>query len=164
MIAEIIELEKILNQEINAYSKLEGYIQEKKETIVNGDIKRLKNIDYEIEKFNSIICNLEKDRQKATAIFGHENLSINDIIEQIEDNEQIEKLSGLKFKLKKIIENIQRQNKIINSLIEHSLKLIEYSVNAIVNVISPEIAFYNNNGKVKKSSNRMEISSVNHEV
>ena len=60
----IYELEKILNQEIEAYSKLEEYISGKKQHLVNGDIEKIRIVDLELEKYNYIVEKLEEKRKR----------------------------------------------------------------------------------------------------
>lgn len=164
MITEVKELEKILNQEIEAYSRLERYIIDKKESLVSGDIDKLRNIDCEIEKIASETEILEKQRTQVTRKFGNENLTLKEIIEKIEQEDKTEKISGLRQKLKNIGGNIARQNKINAQLIEHSLRIIEYSVISIANILMPEASSYNNFGKIKGSNNKPGVSSVIHEA
>ncbi|OGH99416.1 MAG: hypothetical protein A2104_02390 [Candidatus Melainabacteria bacterium GWF2_32_7] len=164
MKTEILELEEVLNKEIEAYSKLEKYILDKKDSLISGDIEKLRNIDYEIEKFNSETGILEGKRAKITSKFGHENLSLREIIKKIEKEDKAEKISGLRIKLKNLAENIQRQNKINNQLIKHSLNILEFSIVSIANALMPEASAYNNFGKINNNQQSKGVSSINHEI
>ncbi|EKE03823.1 MAG: hypothetical protein ACD_20C00147G0004 [uncultured bacterium] len=164
MKTELLELEEALNQEIEAYSKLERYILEKKDSLVSGDIEKLKNIDYEIEKFGSETEKLGTRRAKINSRFGSENLTLKEIIEKIEEEDKAEKISGLRLKLKNLAENIRRQNNINAQLIEHSLRILEFSITSIANVIIPEASAYNKLGKANNNPNNTGVSSVIHEA
>lgn len=164
MKTEIIELESILNQEMEAYGKLEQYIIDKKESLVKGDIEKLMFIDAEIEKFSRTAGNLETKRIEVSYKFSEENLSLKEIIERIEKEEETQNLTSLRLKLKKIVESIEKHNKINARLIENSLKIIEFSVNSIAKVFIPEISAYDNHGKARKISNTSGVSSVVHDI
>jgi len=165
MRSEVIELEKILDREIEAYSKLEKYIIDKKESLINGDIEKLRDIDCEIEIITSITGDLESKRSEVSSRFGDENLSLKEIIERIEEEDKVKNITNRRSKLKNLVDNIQRQNNINAKLIEHSLKLVEFSVNSIANALLPEMSAYNNQGKIQKSRVKTEIiSSVIHEA
>jgi seryl-tRNA synthetase len=160
----LLELEEMLNKEIEAYSRLEKYITDKKECLIKGDIEKLINIDYEIEKFNHETEKIKNERERIRALFGQENLSLKDIVEKIEENDKTSKISSLRKKLKNIAENIYRKSSINAQLIEHSLRIIEQSVISIANALIPEASAYNNLGKANGSQNKTSISSITHEI
>lgn len=157
---EVFELEKILNQEIEAYLKLEEYIDGKKNYLINNDIEKVKSVDTELEKYNQIV---EKLEQKRKQIYP-DNLSLKEIIERIENKEQANKISSLRDKLKSILPNIQKQNTINAELLKHSLKIVEKSINIIANVLVPEGSAYNQNGMSKFEKRFSNLSSIEHEV
>lgn len=163
MKTEILELEKILNEEIEAYSTLEKYIIEKKDNLIQGNIEKLKYTDNELEKYSAIVEKLETKRAKVSSKFGNERMSLREIIDNIEDNRQAERISSTRDKLQNIAGNIQRHNNINAQLIAHSLKLIEHSVVSIANILVPESSAYNNSGKIK-CTQAETISSVVHEA
>lgn len=165
MKTEVAELEKILDQEVDAFSKLEKYILDKKDSLIKGDIEKLRDVDIEIEKLGFLTQNLETQRNEIGSKFSNENLSLKEIIDIIEEEDKSRNLSFLRKKLKKIVENVQRHNNINRKLIEHSLKLIEYSINSIANVLLPEGSAYNNLGKLNKKHGSSEIiSSITRDV
>lgn len=164
MKTEILELEKILNEEIEAYTRLEKYILKKRDSLISGDLEKLKNIDDEIEKFGHEAEEIETKRIKTGKKLGNENLTLKEIIERIEEEDKAENFSNLRTKLKTIIENINRQNKVNTQLIEHSLKIVEHSIVAIANILIPEATAYNNFGKISKNQVKTGVSSVIHEV
>ncbi len=160
MNTEILELEKILNQEIEAYSKLEEYITDKKNCLIKGDIEKIKTIDTELEKYNFAVEKLEEKRNKIYP----ENLTLKEIIQRIENKEHAERISVLRIKIKNIALNIQKQHTINTELIKHSLKIIESSIISIANVLVPEGSAYNKKGALKTREKIMNLSSVEHEA
>jgi len=157
---DVLELEKILNQEIEAYSKLDEYITEKRCCLINGDINKVIEVDTELQKYNSAVEKLDKKRREIYP----EDLTLKDIIEKIENKEQAKKISTLREKVKTLILKVQKQNFINNELIKHSLKIVESSIISIANVLIPESAAYNIKGAIKTNSRLSSISSVEHEV
>lgn len=156
----ILELEKILNQEIETYSKLEECINGKKESLIKGDIEKLGAVDVELEKYNIVVKKLEEKRKQIYP----DNLTLREIIERIENREQASKISFLREKIKTSVINIQKQNTINNELLKHSLKIVENSINFIANALIPEGSAYNQKGASKTRKSLSGLSSVNHEV
>jgi hypothetical protein len=160
MNTEILELEKILNQEMEAYSKLEEYITDKKDCLVRGDIEKIKTIDTELEKYNYAVEKLEEKRKQIYP----ENLTLKEIIKGIENKEHAERITALRGKIKGILSNIQKQNTINMELLKYSLKIVENSIVTIANVLIPEGSAYNRKGISKKRENTLNLSSIEHEV
>lgn len=157
---EILELEKILEQEIEACSKLEQYITDKKDYLVKGDIEGVMKVDRELERYNSAIERLE---QKRLQLYPNKN-TLSEIIEKIEEKNKARHIGNLRDKLNELLTNTQKQNNINAELIKHSLTIIESSISSIVNVLVPESSYYNSRGKVIKDENAGTISSVVHEA
>jgi len=154
------ELERILNQEIEAYSKLEEYISGKKEHLINNDMEKVRVVDVELEKYNYIVEKLEEKRKQIYP----DNSTLKEIIERIENKEQANKISNLRDKMKTILSNIQKQNTINMELLKHSLKIIENSIVVIANALVPEGSAYNKKGAVKAEKRLFDLSSVEHEA
>jgi len=157
---DVLELEKILNAEIEAYSKLEEYIAEKRSSLVNGNISKIIEIDTELCKYNNAVETLDKKRKELYP----ENLTLKEIIDRIENKEQAKKISTLRERVQNLIIKVQKQNLINSELIKHSLKIVENSIVSIANVLIPESAAYNIKGAIKTNNRLSGISSVEHEV
>ena len=157
---EILELEKILEQEISACSKLGKYITDKKDFLIQGNIEGLIKTDIELEKYNSAIEKLEEKRKQLYP----DNSLLNQIIENIEEKSKTRHIKNLKDKLNSLLVNIQKQNNINADLIKHSLNIIENSISSITNILVPENFFYDSKGKVKNGENTEIISSIIHEA
>lgn len=156
----IIELEKILNQEIETYSKLEECINEKKDSLIKGDIEKLGTVDAELEKYNMAVKKLEEKR----AQIYPDNLTLREIIDRIENREQAEKISSMREKIKTSVLNIQKQNTINNELLKHSLKIVENTIIFIAKALMPEGSAYNQKGASRTGKNLSVLSSVEHEA
>lgn len=157
---EILELEQLLNQEIEAYSKLEEYISGKNTYLIKGDMEKVKTVDEELEKYNYIIGKLEEKRKQIYPA----NVTLKQIIAKIEDKEQADKLSKLREKIKNILSNVQKQSTVNTELLKHSMKIVENSITVIANALIPEGSAYNQKGIHKTSKQLYTMSSVDHEV
>lgn len=157
---DILELEKILEQEINACSKLEQYITDKRDFLVKGDMQGIITADMEMEKYNAAIEKLEEKRKQIYP----DNFTLSEIIERVEEKNKAAHITSLKDKLNELLGSIQKKNKINAELIKHSLKIIENSINSISSVLIPESVSYNYKGKVARDENSQVISSIIHEA
>lgn len=146
---ELLELEEILEQEISACSKLEQYITDKREFLIAGDLEGLAKVDYELEKYNSVIEKLEEKKRQ---------------LYPIEENQKNQKLNNLKKKLNELLLSIDKKNNISSELIKHSLNIIEFSISSITKALVPESISYNSKGRFSKAENAGTISSVIHEA
>src|ERR1035437_2818471 len=138
MVLDIKEFEKVLDKEINVYLKIEKCVLEKKQSLVVGDLKKLKVIDFELNKYSALAKKLEEERNKVTSSFDKNNLTLKEIIEKIEEKEKRDRLTTLREKLKKIVNSVKSHNDINVKLIEHALKMLELSVLAIAKALIPE--------------------------
>lgn len=143
---EILELEQILEQEIDACSQLEKYIEEKNTCLINGDIETLTKTDIELEKYNEAIKKLEEKRK-----------------EIYPDNPPAH-IVNLKNKLKQKLTDIDNKNGISSELLKHALKIVESSISSITKVLVPESTSYNSRGRINSKENIGTISSVIHEA
>ena len=155
---EIFELEKLLNEEIEAYSEIEKYIYDKKESLIKCDIEKLKDIDCNLEEYTCLIANIESKRKNVTSKINNENMTLQEIILKIEDKNQAQRFLTTGEKIKNLVSNIKEQNNICNSLIQHGLKLVEFSINSIASALVPESSSYNRMGKTKQ--HQSQVSSI----
>lgn len=157
---QLLELETLLEQEIDACSKLEQYIDDKRICLVKGDLKGIASADVELEKYNSAVEKLEEKKKQLYP----DKSSLTEIIESINEKPKALRLSNLRDKLGSSLTHIQKQNNINAELLMHSLKVIEGSIASFVNVLVPENSSYNHKGKFIKDEATETISSVIHEV
>jgi len=143
---EILELEKILEQEIDACNHLEKYIIEKNDCLIKGDIDGLIKTDVELEKYNEAIKKLEQKRQ-----------------ELCPDNPPAH-IESLKQDLKNKLINIEKTNLLNSELLKYALKIVESSITSITKALVPESTSYNSRGKMNRDENTGTISSVIHEA
>jgi len=156
---DILELEKILEQEIEACENLEKQLTDKKESLIKGDIDAMLRADTELEKYNSAIEKLEEERKKLYP----EHSALSDIIENIEDKNSADNLSGMREKFLSKLETVRHKNNLNEELIRHSLKIVDSSINSIINMFVPENSSYNHKGLFEGESTQA-ISSVVHEA
>lgn len=157
---EIMQLEDILNGELDACLKLEKYINEKNDCLVRNDMEKIKEVDDELSKYNCIVEKLEEKRKQIYP----ENVSLVEIIKRIENKEQANKLSGLREKIKGVLNNLGKINAVSEEILKFSLKLAESSAIMIANILVPEGAAYNRKGMTKNRQEILNISSVEHEA
>jgi hypothetical protein len=159
MLTDVMELENLLKKELDVFLKLEEYTVEKKKHLIKSDMDNLRNIDIEIEKLGILIKNMELKKSEILSK-SHTNQNLTAVINNMQDKNSANKLTLLKEKIKKTAVNIHRQNNINAQLIEHSLKLIENTVNIISNALMPESSSYNSHGKVPKKLSPTGVSSI----
>ncbi len=143
---EILELEKILEQEIDACNNLEKYIIEKNDYLIKGDIEGLIKTDVELEKYNEAVKKLEQKRQ-----------------EIYPDNPPAH-IEELKQDLKNKLISIEKKNLLNSELLKHALKIVASSITSITKVLVPESSSYNCKGKISREENTQTISSIVHEA
>jgi len=159
----ILELENILKQEIDIFSKLEKNIIDKKKHLINSDVENIRIVDLEIEKLSDLIKDLESKKSEILNKAGKKT-TLSAVIGTIEDKNKAKTISLLRKDVKKLTSNIYRQNNINAQLIEHSLKLIENTVKIFTNALMPESSAYNSFGRVQKNQVQTGVSSINQEA
>lgn len=163
---DINELEQILDGEIDAYSRLEKCVMDKKDILIKGDMDALRKIDAQLENHIVLVSKLEKQRQIVISRIGCGTSTLRDIIDGVNNKESASSLDKKLLNLKDLVFNVKRYNDINAELIKHSLKLIEHSVVSIANVLMPESSSYNGKGRAKtdRKNQNISISSVNAEA
>jgi hypothetical protein len=157
---EILELENILEQELDACLSLEKYIVDKKKFLVKGDIESVMKTDFELQKYNSAVEKLEEKKRQLCP----DSNAIKEILENMQERNKAQEIKNLDAKLKGTIANIQKENTITAELIKHALIIVESHVSSIVKAFAPEISHYNSRGKFSKNDEIEVMSSIIHEA
>lgn len=150
---KVLELNNILEEEIKFCEKFEELLLQKKDMVIHTKVSRLKEFDDQIYEAQKKLETLAQNRKSITAKFGNENLKLSDIIKNIEDKVSAQTLEEKRQKIQYSIKKITLLNKVINSLIEHSLKMIDGSISAIANAMAQSQSkgdYYNGYGEKQK--------------
>lgn len=157
MLLDLNRLEEVLNKEFEIYDEIERHTEYKKQILIKCDMDNLKEIDLKIEKYVKMAKVLEDERNKITE--GN-NLPLKEIISNVDNNEIKNKILNIGEKIKNKTDLIKKQNSLNEELIKHGLKMLEFTVLSITNVLSPDVSSYNACGKKNKSNNSVNISSI----
>lgn len=159
---KVIELNNILDEEINFCEKFEELLLHKKELLIHSRATSLKEFDEKIYEAQKRLQQISENRLNITKKFGNENMKLSEIINSLEDKKIAQELEVKRKKIQISAQKITLINKIINSLIEHSLKMIDGSILAIANAISATQTkgdYYNGYG-IKERQEGMTISAI----
>ena len=99
--------------------------------MVHSKATELKEYDEKICKAQEKLQELTKIRQTVTSKFGDKHKTLSELISNIEDKAQRRELELKRETIRGFVYKITIINKVINSLIEHSLKMIDGSIGAI---------------------------------
>lgn len=145
------ELETILEKEVTTLMSLKDISFEKTDIIINNHIQELEQMAKKEESLINEIGLLEKERERLFDTWGLAiGTPISDVIEKIpEDNKM---LIVIKDKMRDIFEELQLRNKLNNDLIKENLDWIDFNMNLITGMQTPQ-----NYGKDNKKSSTNSI-------
>lgn len=145
------ELETILEKEMTTLMSLKDISFEKTDIIINNHIQELEQMAKKEESLINEIGLLEKERERLFDTWGLAiGTPISDVIEKIpEDNKM---LIVIKDKMRDIFEELQLRNKLNNDLIKENLDWIDFNMNLITGIETPQ-----NYGKGNKKSSTNSI-------
>jgi len=145
------ELETILEKELTTLIFLNEISFKKTDMIINNQIPELEQTTKKEESLINEIGLLEEKREKLFDIWGLAiDTPISDVIEKIpEDNSG---LIVLKDNLKKVFEKLQLRNTLNNDLIKENLDWIDFNINLITGMQTPQ-----SYGKDNKKTNVTSI-------
>ena len=150
---KVLELNNILDEEIKFCTKFEDLLVQKKDVVIHTKAARLKEFDEQIYAAHKKLETLAQNRKNIAAKFGNENLKLSEIIKNIQDEQTAKTLENKRKQLQNSITKITLLNKVINSLIEHSLKMIDGSIATIANAMAKTQTkgdYYNGYGEKQK--------------
>ena len=159
---KILELNKILDEEIKFCEDFEELLLQKKELVMHSKVLQLKAFDEKIYAAQKRLEQISQNRSLITQKFGDENAKLSEIIKSIPNKVEANKLEEKRKKIQVSTQKITLINKIINSLIEHSLKIIDGSIFSIAAAIEKSQTkgdYYNNLG-TKQKQETMTLSAI----
>ena len=146
---KVLELNQILNEEIKFCEGFEQLLVDKKEVLIHSKAMQLKDYDEKIYQAHDKLNELKAARIEIIKKFGKEHSTLTELITTIQDKAMARELELKRQKLQNFVIKITAINKIINSLIEHSLKMIEGNIGAIAKATKDSQTkndYYNNMG------------------
>lgn len=160
------KIEKIIEQEIKAYSELEKYIDNKTQILSKNDIPALEEIDNKIIQKTTSAVNFARARQQECINVERIDLTFSELVKHAFnlDKKQGERFEEKRKKLASIIKNIQNKNNINAKLIDNSLFIMNKTVDFILKLVAPELDSYTQNGQMKKLNDNYKISSIEQEA
>jgi len=158
-------LEKIIDEEITAFSEFYQLCIAKQEALVKNNVENLTEIDAKIIKKIEEIKPLTKKRNEISKSFSDEKLSLSQIIKKTAtiNFDLSKKFEIKKEKVNELLKNIKRTESINSNLLKHGIKLVEKTTQIIIGGIMPNSDKYNKQGKIDNPM-KMELSSINEEI
>lgn len=155
----------VLDKEVETYTEVFKLAQEKKDVIINNDVKRLDEITKKEHGFIGVLSKLDSARltlignilyiSKVDSVESFDELS-NYIDEEFRE-EYLDKVNSLM----EILKELQEINELNNSLIEKSLELVNFNIN-LFSGNSNEFSNYDK-GAGEKANNK-SVNFFDHKV
>jgi len=159
---KVLELNQILDKEIEFCENFESLLLQKKELLIHSKANELKAFDNRIYDAQKQLKEINDTRINISKKFGNGDMKLSEIIKNIEDKATARELELKRKKIQAFAQNITVTNNVINSLIEHSLKLIDGSIYSIATAMASTQTkgdYYNKNG-AKEQQNLSTISAI----
>lgn len=155
----------ILDDELEAYTKLRELFTEKKEVLKKSKSDELGVIDNKILALNDTIVKLNEKRKALSIELLNKDGSMSDFIEFAEVNqpEQKEALMLRKIKICNIFEELALLNNQNVELIKHGITITNKMLETIVNAFAPQGSIYNGAGKTT-DTHELNMWTINEEI
>ena len=155
----------ILDDELEAYTKLRELFTEKKEVLKKSKSDELGVIDNKILALNDTIVKLNEKRKTLSMELLNKDGSMSDFIEFAEVNqpEQKEALMLRKVKICNIFEELALLNNQNMELIKHGITITNKMLETIVNAFAPQGSIYNGAGKTT-DTHELNMWTINEEI
>lgn len=134
----VYELIEVLEGQIECYEGLYTLAKYKQDAVVGKDLALLQEIVTREEEFVGRVSSLDKKREvllKDISIvtgMDYNKLNVSSIVTKLgTKNETSQKLLKIKDELSKLIQNLKKQNELNTILINQSLELVDFTINAI---------------------------------
>ncbi|WP_144428548.1 flagellar protein FlgN [Defluviitalea phaphyphila] len=155
----VYDLMDILEDELLLYNKLLEISKRKTDIIVAGDVNALHELTKEEQEVVAKNLKLEKQREEIIGDIAlvlnekKETLTITRLIERLGDLEEDKKrLKEIQSKIKDVLAKLKQSNEQNKVLLEQSMEMISYTINAIQSTRSFSTNDYSNGGKIQNQS------------
>lgn len=153
MASLVEELLNGLQAECKTYEDLFSLSDEKRETIIRGDVEKLEKITAKEEEFSSDLKNLQNRRiavlKDMAVVLGHdgEQLTVTQVIEQLKNQPKEQKaLAQVRDLLVEAASKVQFANQQNSILLQQALEMVEFDLTLFKSLKqAPETANYNRN-------------------
>ncbi|TCT14013.1 FlgN protein [Natranaerovirga pectinivora] len=155
MASLIEELINTLSEELDSYNQILEVTNAKTDIIIRGDVSALQEITEKEQNIAGRLARLEKKREShiedisLVININSKELSLTKLVELLKGQEKERKeLMDINNQLKETIEELQNRSEQNKALINQSLDLIDFTINAIrTSRVAPQTAGYENKGK-----------------
>ena len=156
---------KILDQEIEAYSKLKDLFEEKKELLKKAKSDDLGVVDNKILAANDSIVKLNATRKTLSMELLGKDGSMSEFISFAEQNQpdQKEALMLRKVKICNILDQLVLLNNQNVELIKHGIIITDKMLETIINAFAPQGSIYNGAGKTTDTRD-LNMWTINEEI
>ena len=146
----------ILDEEINAYSKMKEYFSEKKEILKKAKPDDLGVLDNKIIALNNQIVKLNNSRKELAVQINGEDTNMSGFIAVAEKEapEYVDALSERKVKICKLIPELM--------LLNHGIIISNKMLETIIDAFAPQGCNYNGAGKT--DSQEYDLWTINEEI
>lgn len=155
----------IIDDELEAYTKLRDLFVEKKELLKKSKSDDLGIIDNKILALNSSIVKLNEKRKNLSIELLNKDASMSEFIEFAEINEVDvkDKLEDRKVKICKLFEELALLNNQNVELIKHGITITNKMLETIVDAFAPQGSIYNGAGKTT-DTHELNMWTINEEI
>ena len=155
----------ILDDELEAYTKLRELFTEKKEVLKKSKSDELGVIDNKILALNDTIVKLNEKRKALSMELLNKDGSMSDFIEFAEANQPDlkEALMLRKVKICNTFEELALLNNQNVELIKHGITITNKMLETIVNAFAPQGSIYNGAGKTT-DTHELNMWTINEEI
>ena len=154
----------ILDEEINAYSKMKEYFSEKKEILKKAKPDDLGVLDNKIIALKNQIVKLNNSRKELAIQINGEDTNMSGFIAVAEKDapEYVDALSERKVKICKLIPELMLLNNQNVELLKHGIIISNKMLETIIDAFAPQGCNYNGAGKT--DSQEYDLWTINEEI
>ena len=155
----------IIDDELEAYTKLRDLFAEKKELLKKSKSDDLGVVDNKILALNGSIVKLNEKRKNLSMELLNKDASMSEFIAFAEAN-QIDvkdKLEDRKVKICKLFEELALLNNQNVELIKHGITITNKMLETIVDAFAPQGSIYNGAGKTT-DTHELNMWTINEEI
>lgn len=158
----LLQFEKNVDAEIQAYQDMEELYQIKQSVLVQGKCDALCEVDSKILDKIEQLKTLSTQRKQVSKFLGNEEMSMSEAINKAHsvNSGLAQRLTTQKAKLNALSGSLAVYERTNMDLIKHGLVLTNKTLNIIVNALAPQSNQYGSTGKNIERSNKMNLSTI----